>query len=212
MRRLATVALSAILLLAAASIVLIAFATREAPGSRAGPQPAGSVDPPAPEPPPPAGGRVDVPTAGGLPELPPPPVIRDDPPPVPPAGTWEAVAVVARPAALGPVGAAIGRELNELEPELSACFDEVTQARYGREAYTRVRDHARSDDHGTPTLMLEVETLQGSVRIVDAPVETRGGASDGLIACAQQVLRGREIPIPQARAGARHRILFPLQQ
>ncbi len=169
----------------------------------------------APAPPsiPSAGRRLDLEAIRrdlGRPELPPPPVIHDVPPPRPPPGSWEAIRPAARPAELGPVGAAIGRELNELHPSLSACFDEVTQARYGQQGYSSVGDYARTDDHGTTVLMLEVETLQGQVRIVDAPVETRGGASDGLLACAQRVLRGHVVQVPEAKPGSRHRMLFTL--
>ncbi len=144
------------------------------------------------------------------PQPPPPPLIHDDPPPRPALGSWEAIRPAARPAELGPVGAAIGRELNELQPLLAACFDEDTQARHGRQGYTAVRDYAPLEDHGTTILMLQVETYDGQARIVDAPVETRGGASDGLIACAQRVLRGHAVQVPEAKRGSRHRMLFTL--
>jgi hypothetical protein len=50
------------------------------------------------------------------------------------------------------------------------------------------------------------------VVIVDAPVETRGNASDGLIACAQQVLRGAVVDAPTAKSGERYRVRYPLIQ
>ena len=205
---------AAIVLFGAGSVAIIALMTD---GSEQGPVLAaerGQASTPAP-PPPPIGSEVGFEAVRhglAIQALPPPPVIHDDPPPVPPKGSWEAVKVVARPAALGPVGAALGRELNELEPQLSACFDEVTQARWGPQGFTAVQDYERSNDRGTTVLMLELETLQGAVRIVDAPVETRGNASDGLITCAQHVLRGQVVPAPEARAGSRHRLQFPLQQ
>jgi hypothetical protein len=141
---------------------------------------------------------------------PPPPMIQDAPPPRPARDSWEAVPAVARPAALGPLGGAIGRGLLELQPRISACFDEDTQARFGQQGYTAVKDYAPMDDHGSTILVLQVETLAGAARIVDAPVETRGGASDGLIACVQRVLRGHSTPVPQAQPGARYRILYPV--
>ncbi|HET9554709.1 MAG TPA: hypothetical protein VFP50_17210, partial [Anaeromyxobacteraceae bacterium] len=139
-----------------------------------------------------------------------PVVVVDPPPPAPPKGSWEAVPLSPRPAALGPLGAAVGRELNELAPQLSACFDEEVQARHGTAGVTAVRDAAPQADQGTTVLVLELEAQAGAVRIVDAPVETRGGASDGLIACAQRVLRGKVFDAPGARPGARHRMLHPL--
>jgi hypothetical protein len=134
------------------------------------------------------------------------------PRPTPPEGSWEAVAPVARPAAAGPVGAAIGRELNELHDRLSTCFDEDVQARHGRSGVTSVRDYAPLEDQETTILMLQIETGYGEARIVDAPVETRGRASDGLIACAQRILRGYVIRTGEAKGQSRYRILYSLQQ
>jgi len=141
-----------------------------------------------------------------------PPVEYGPPPTVPPEGSWEAVPPVSRLSALGPVGAGIGRELAEMQPHLAGCFSAASQARYAGQGVTSVNDEAPLDDSGTTILMIQLETMEGSVRIVDAPVETRGGAKDALIACVQQALRGQVLPVPQARAGARHRVLFPLMQ
>lgn len=129
---------------------------------------------------------------------------------VPPKGSWEAIPVAARPSALGAVGAAIGRGLNNLDAELAPCFDELTQARYGRESHSAVRDAEPMDDRGVTILVLEVEVGGGRARIVDAPVETRGGASDGLIACAQRVLRGRTFEVPAAERPERFRLQWSL--
>jgi len=111
---------------------------------------------------------------------------------------------------MGDVGPALGRELNEIQPLLANCFDEDVQARHGTTPVTGVQDFAPMDDHGTTILMLQVETQHGHARIVDAPVETRGRASDGLIACAQLVLRGHRVPAPGAEPGKRYRLLFTL--
>lgn len=128
----------------------------------------------------------------------------------PPKGSWEAVAPVARAGSLGPLGAAIAQGLAELKPALSECFSETLQARNAGQAVTAVMDEVAAEDNGATTLMLQVEGLAGEVRIVDAPVEMRGNASDGLIACAQQALRGQVIPAGAARRGTRYRIPFPL--
>ncbi len=150
-----------------------------------------------------------------LPQNLPPPVPAEPPvygPPRPAAaeGTWESVPQSARANALGKIGGGVGRELNELHPEIEACFDEATQARFGRQAVSRTQDYAPMDDTGSTILMLNLETQYDGVRIVDAPVEVQGPAADGLVACAQQVLRGRVLQVPGARPGAKHRLLYPL--
>jgi len=144
------------------------------------------------------------------PDPPPPPLIAGPPPPRPQEGSWEAVPPVARASEAGPVGAALGRELNELQPRLSNCFDEDVQARHGLEGVTRTSDYAPLEEQGATILMLQVETRPGEIRIVEAPVETRGGASDGLLACAQRVLRGHTLKTHEARAVGRYRILYSL--
>jgi hypothetical protein len=181
--------------------------------------PVGSFWPDAPGPGSPA---ANVPNLGPLPAGAPavapvprmelPPVVYGPPPTQPPEGSWEAVKPVARFSALGPVGAAVGRELLDLQPELSACFSQVTQARHGQRAHTATQDESRLQDTGTTVLVLQLEMGDGEVQIVDAPVETWGGSSDGLVACAQGVLRGRVVKVPQARRGQRARVMFPLLQ
>ncbi len=210
MHKRALIGVSAILGFGAAAVALVwgLTAGRGSPASSAGGPP---VPAPAAEaqPAPTAAPQFLPPSAS---QVPPPPLIQGPPPPKPPEGSWEAVPQVARASALGPVGGAVGRGLNGLQPLLSACFDEVTQARHGQTPYSTTQDAQPLQDYGTTILVLELETGQGEVRIVDAPVETRGGASEGLIACAQRVLRGRSFEVPGARPGSRHRLLFTLMQ
>lgn len=52
-------------------------------------------------------------------------------------------------------------------------------------------------------LMLELETLEREVRIVDARAHARGDSSDAFVACAQGVLRNRVIATPTATVGGR---------
>ena len=74
-----------------------------------------------------------------------------------------------------------------------------------------VRCAGRESLRGQPAvLMLEIESLDGEVRIVDAPVRTRGDASDALVACAQGALRNQVIRAPEARPGDLHRMPFAL--
>lgn len=192
------------LLLVAAAIVLFAggalFAiialTRE-------PRRAASVPETIQAPPPPEGPR----------EPPPPEVQYDAPPEPPPPGSWESIAPVARAGSLGAVGTAVGRGLNALQPALADCWSEAA-ARGGQVAQednlTEARDEAPPADGTTTVLVLQVETLADQVRIVEAPLESQGSASDGLVACAQRVLRGQTFDAPGAQPGQRYRILHGL--
>ncbi|HTN54482.1 MAG TPA: hypothetical protein VML50_18885, partial [Anaeromyxobacter sp.] len=127
--------------------------------------------------------------------------------PPPPKGSWAAVPATARIAALGPLGREIRAGLDDLAPRLSRCAEAEVQARHGGQEVSGLQG---ADEKGAPALMLEIETLDGEVRIVDAPVETRGQADDGLFACAQRALRGQVIPAASARPGSRIRLLYPL--
>jgi hypothetical protein len=195
-------AVVAIVLLGAAAIAVLYVLTAPGPAS-----PPHAPEPPVAYLPPPP---VTLPTVAALPatplQEPGPPVEYAPLPPKPPAGSWEAVTPVPRPAALGPIGAAIGRDLNELQPRIAACFE--AGASHG-DASTMV-DPNGAEDRGVTVLVLHVETLAGRARIVDAPVETFGSTSQGVVACAQRVLRGRVVTAPQAQPGARHKILFTL--
>lgn len=209
MKKLVVLAVAGIVLLGGIAVLVIVFATGRSELVTGFLR----AEPPAPVPgteaplPPPQGFLLPSPA----PNVPDPPLIVSPPPPKPPEGSWEAVPPVARPAAAGPVGAAVGRELNELHDKLSACFDEDAQARHGPTGEPRsVKDYAPIEDSGTTILMLEVETAYGQARIVDAPLETRGAASDGLINCVQRVLRGHVVRTSEAKGQARYRILFPL--
>jgi hypothetical protein len=196
-------AVGALLLLGVAAFVVLYVATE--PGSAARPAPP-APEPVLAEPPPlvtlPPTARPAVPPAL---QEPGPPVVYAPLPPKPPPGSWEAVTPVARPASLGPLGAAIGRNLNELQPRIAACFESA-----GPQGEVTTTADANSADHGVTVLVLHVETLAGKARIVDAPVETFGATPQGVVACAQRALRGRVIPAPQTEAGARHKILYTL--
>lgn len=181
---------------------------RPASAALAPPLPAPDAAPPAPIVlPPPAPGPAFAPP-------PEPPGMEPEEPALaryrPPSGSWESVAPVVRAAALGPAGTVVGRDLIALQPQLAACFQEASVARFGREQPTQTLDVERLEDTGVTVLVLQVETAPGRATIVDAPLETRGGASDGAIACAQRLLRGRTLRTADARPPARHRLLFNL--
>lgn len=132
-------------------------------------------------------------------------------PPPPAKGTWEAIPVASlRNRSLGAVGGSVQAELNELHDALADCFDEETASRHGAGAVSAVKDAVPPDESGAISLVLQLETRQGEVVVVDAPVETRGDASDGTLSCAQGVLRGKVLPVPGAKAGERLRARFTL--
>ena len=131
--------------------------------------------------------------------------------PPPAKGSWEAIPVSSlRNRALGAVGGSVQAELNELHDALTACFDEETAARQGAAQVRSVKDAAPPDETGAISLVLQLETRNGEVVVVDAPVETRGDASDGTLACAQAVLRGKVLAAPGAKAGERLRARYTL--
>jgi hypothetical protein len=118
---------------------------------------------------------------------------------------------VARLASLGAIGRAVNRGIAALGPQLGACFDEGTRSRFGGARHTAPEGQGAADDEGgAVVLLLELETLDDQVRIVDAPVQSAGGASDGLLACAQQVLRGQTLAAPGIHGGTRHRVPYNL--
>jgi hypothetical protein len=203
---------AAIVVLGGAAFGFIAWTSRTVgdappPPSMAAPAPvAPPVEPAAAAAPAPAVQAI-IPSA-----VPPPPVVMGPPRKQVPPGSWEAVPVTARASGLGPAGAAVGRELAELHPRISACFDEMTQARLAPERFTTVKDEAPMDDNGVTVLMLQLETGQDEVRIVDAPLETAGGNADGLVVCVQRVLRGRVIAAPGTPPGRKHRMPYTVLQ
>lgn len=209
------IAAAAILLLAGGALFAVYWLSRDPASSDGDTAPPAPVEVPATSLPSQALadiGRLGVPRQVGPPLAPP---IAYGPPPVrAPAGTWESIPPARRLS--GPVGQAVARGLAELQPTLSGCFDEVTQARYGQQKIAETAaEFASLEDGGagTPTvLMLQIETLQDAVRIVEAPLEARGDASDGLVACAQAALRGRTFPAPGVAPGIRQRLLHALQQ
>ena len=73
-----------------------------------------------------------------------------------------------------------------------------------------MQDAQPQDDSGVPVLVLQLETMNGAIRIVDAPVEARGRASNGQLACVQSKLRGHVVDAPGTRGGDRFRLLYTL--
>jgi hypothetical protein len=174
---------------------------------------------------------VEVPAAGLLPPPPPAParivappppaplpqdISLDDPPADDPAALppalppstprpWEQITPLRR------VPPGVKRRLAELRPRLARCFDEGVQPSYGGTPSTALAPPQPGP--GGAVLMLHIETEPGgSVRIVGAPVESRGSAEDALIACAQQALCDARVDGGEGRPGSRIRVPFPLSR
>jgi len=128
-------------------------------------------------------------------------------PSAPTTSDWGNVPVAAREAGLGPWGPVFRRGLLALRGPLSACADPDVEARYGAQRPTRVPGQERQ---GPAVLILELETTEGGLRIVDAPAESLGHASEGRVSCAQAVLRGAVVPVPGVHAGTRQRLRWGL--
>ena len=61
---------------------------------------------------------------------------------------------------------------------------------------------ASANDRELPTIMMvDVETYDSQVKIVDAALAMAGSASDAFVACARQVLRGQILLAPAAPPG-----------
>jgi hypothetical protein len=220
MRALFLAGAAAIGLLAAGSLLAIWLGT--GPGEPAPDLPG----PPAPAAAPPtlAAGAAAAPAAPhGEPE--PGPASRADPPPASaarpapgpphqpaifaqrpaPREEWEKVPPM--PRGLPALLSGIARD----QPRLRACFEPGVQQRFAGQAYSSTR-RQQVDDHGSPVLMLELLALpDGRLRIEDAPVEKRGVAGPGLLACAQEALRGVTVSVPGSEPGARLRVRYPLR-
>lgn len=197
MRRRFLLLAAGVVLFGAASIAVILLVGGGAGSSDASPPLSRPETAPLPLPPP--GAVVVEPRPIPPPEPAPPPL------PPPPAGSWDAVRVAPQ---RGTVAAAITQEL---QPAVGECFDEDVQARWGPQGgrHTTV-DYGAMDDLGEPVVLLQIETFADGIQIVDAPVETRGRASDGLLACAQAALRGKQVEVPGTSPGQRYRMRWPI--
>jgi hypothetical protein len=116
--------------------------------------------------------------------------------------------------------------LGPLKPRLERCPDQdlhragevtATQQRFidfvqhqimgGRNGEETPPQIAVGEDKELPTiLMLEVETYDSQVKILDVALAMAGAASDAFVACARQVLRGQIIVVPAATPGEHLRI------
>jgi len=93
-----------------------------------------------------------------------------------------------------------------MQPTSLQCRDHFARGRF------RERSRAgRGGDAQLAVLMLQLETLEGAVRIVDASVERKGESDDAVIACVQDALRGLTVPMSGTRPGSRQKLPYPLR-
>lgn len=194
----------AVVALFAASIGGLILLERPAPVS-GGPTPPGAapqVAAPAAEPP--VVQRAPVVAQAPPSERPSPPLSLARPAPVEPRrGDWEQIP----PARLESVPT-LSMAIDQARPRLAPCSDPEVQGRYGRRPFTALGTPHPGTGPAVVVLQLEAGA-DGRVRVVDAPVETRGAAEDGLLACFQEQVRGLELP-GSGSPGARYRVRYTL--
>jgi hypothetical protein len=189
-------AVAAVLLLTAGALAGLQLITGDGPSAVGAPATASAPDP-----------------AGGAAPAPPAPVPEPFPPSPPPAAApakqvatelrdpWDRVPIAGR--SRSDFGRALEAALADLESEVSRCFDPDVHARYGPRGFTEYRGQDGTGDGEEATLMLELEGTATGLRIVDAPVESRGAADPEVLACAQHSLAGRVLDVEGATPGAR---------
>jgi hypothetical protein len=219
MRRLA---IAGVIALGIASAVVVALVSGTAPPSTPAPTPE-PIAAPAP-PASPAESAAPAPAASA-PERPPPAALPP-PEPAPAAEPQEAPHEPAAAAGAAPARAAstgeptpweevrplprgwpaLVRKIAEAQPESLPCRDHLPLGRF--RARSRLGQVA---DAGAPMLTLQLETVDGAVKIVDAPVARKGALDDGSLACVQNALRGLTLDMPGTAAGTRQRLNYLLR-
>jgi hypothetical protein len=87
--------------------------------------------------------------------------------------------------------------LGELQPRIARCSG-------GGAAPAAPADQA--------VLVLELEPMDGAVKVVGARVHTMGKAREATVACARDVLVGQVLDVPEARPGKPVSIPYPIAQ
>lgn len=132
-------------------------------------------------------------------------------PPAPAPETWQTVEIVSPFGAGTPAPTVTAAVRASLKSRLAECFERGVQGRWGGmgRAFSSLAP-GEAASLGPAILMLEVEQDGGGLRIVDAPVERRGSASDGTLNCAQGVLRGATLDASSEGKG-KFRMRFQLR-
>jgi hypothetical protein len=197
---------AAIAVVALAAVGAVALLTREPP-----PAPAASAGAPAdgaPAPGAPAAAPAEPPPPAALPPSPAPAASPQQPVAAALRDPWDTVPFIGRSRT------GFGRELEaavaELEGEVGPCFDPAVRSRYRHVGVSEYRGQDGAGESGDASLVLEIEVSTRGVRIAGAPVESRGGLEDDVLACAQQRIAGRELAVEGAPPGARYKLRFPV--
>ncbi len=173
------------------------------------------VAPPLPRPAPPADVRatraamaqLNAPVQGTPEPVEPPPPL----PPAPPPATWASVEI-ANPHGAGSLGPAITAALGKLKPQLAECFTRPGQARYAQlgSAASKMPGGNAPRHVGPAIVLLSLEGDGHQLTVVDAPVESRGAATDGTLNCAQAKLRGAKLGV-ETQSAVRMRFRYILR-
>jgi len=114
----------------------------------------------------------------------------------------------------------LGEGLSDLKSQLEKCPDQhihrggegsatpdlATMMEIVQRQLAGGEDKESAPPRPPTILMLEVETSNSQVKIVDAALAMPGSASDAFMACARQVLWGQIITVPAASPGEHLRI------
>jgi hypothetical protein len=211
---------AAVAALVVAALVGIAVVTGDGPARPGAPgapgaSAAAAAAAPLPDAPAQAGA---VPASGAGPTVPAtlvPTAPLPAPPPPPPLAAelrdpWDTVPV------LGRSRTGLGRSLEamvaDLGPEVATCFDPAVHSRYAPRGFTPYRGQDGTGDVDQAGLMLELEAGAEGLRIVGAPVESRGRLDDDTLACAQHLVQGRTLPVAGAATGARFKVRLAISR
>ncbi len=161
----------------------------EAPGAAPLPRPAPPADVRATRA---AMAQLSGPDTGPTQPVEPPPPL----PPAPPPDTWASVEI-ANPHGAGSLGPAINAALIKLKPQLAECFTRPGQARYAKlgAAASKLPGGDAPRHVGPAIVLLSLQGDGHEMTVVDAPVESRGAASDGTLNCVQAKLRGAKLAV-----------------
>jgi len=204
---------------AALGLAFIVWVTGEPPG--AAPRPAAGLEPQAR----PAGAATPATTASGTgtaagqpmdqvglsPAPGPPPELP--PRPAPPSGTEYTPALPRRSPRGAPPPMDLYGALAGVREEIKRCpGHELLASAAPAPAEAGPPRPGRATTAGSLTvLLLQLEPLDGAVRVAAAPVQSPGRATPELIGCAQKLLVGQTFPASTARSGPRVPMQFALE-
>lgn len=126
-------------------------------------------------------------------------------------GSWEATPIAAQGRALGRAGVDLEQGLQDLQAEISRCFSKAGQSGYAGRRVLEIKN-PEGDDTGRTIVVLQVEADRGELRISEAPVEIRSGASNATLACVQDKLRNVSVSSSAQVPAHRFRLRYAVAQ